>query len=79
MPNNSNTNLQQVYKLRSTKQVIRYYHATAGFPTKSTWLKAIKADFYAMWPMLTATVVMKHYPESHETQKGHMHQDKQEV
>ena len=61
------------------KQVIRYDHASAGFPTKTTWLKAIKAGFYTMWPMLTATAVMKNYPESNETQKGHMHQNKQGV
>ena len=51
MPNHVHTSnkeekVQQVYELPSTKQVIRYYHAAAGFPTKSTWIKAIKAGFY---------------------------------
>ena len=80
-PCNSNTNqmteeVQQVYKLPSIKHVIRYNHVAARFPTKPTWWKAIKAGFYAMCLMLTATTVMKHYPESHETQRGHMHQKK---
>ena len=84
MTNNSDTNqtteeIQQVYQLPNTKQVMRYYHAAAGLPTKSTWLQAIKEGFYAMWPMLTAMAVMKYYQESNETQKGHMHQNKQGV
>jgi hypothetical protein len=60
--------------LPSTERVIRYLHAAAGFPTKSTWLQAIKAGFYATWPMLTTKKVTKHFPESEETQKGHMKQ-----
>ena len=57
--------------------MIRHYDATAGFPTETFWIKAIQAGFYAMWPMLTATVIIKYYPESDETQKGHMHQNKE--
>ena len=83
MPNhmhmyNDGEKVQQVYKLPSTKQVIRYYHSVA-FTTKATRIKAIKAGFYATWPMLTTSSVMKYYPKSHETQKGHMHQTKQGV
>jgi hypothetical protein len=63
-----------VYDLPSTERVIRYLHAAAGFPTKSTWLQAIKAGFCATWPMLTTKNVTKHFPESEETQKGHMKQ-----
>ena len=36
---NNGEKVQQVYKLPSTKQVIRYYHAAAGFPTKATLLR----------------------------------------
>jgi hypothetical protein len=49
-------------------------HAAAGFPTKSTWLKAIKLGFFAMWPMINVKNVTKHFPESEETQKGQMRQ-----
>jgi hypothetical protein len=65
-----------VYDLPST---IRYLHAAAGFPTKSTWLQAINAGFYATWPMLTTKNVSKHFPESEETQKGHMKQVRSSV
>ena len=69
--------LHNVYKFPSTKQVIWYYHATVGLPTKTTWLKAIKAGFYITWPMPTATAVKKYFPASDETQQVHMCQNKQ--
>ena len=33
--------LHNVYEIPSIKQAVRYLHAAAGFPVKSTWLKAI--------------------------------------
>eukprot|EP00804_Cyclotella_cryptica_P007374 CCRYP_002593-RA/>CCRYP_002593-RA protein AED:0.37 eAED:0.37 QI:0/-1/0/1/-1/1/1/0/316 len=62
-----------VYELPNTEQVITWYHASAGYPTKTTWLKAIKKGFYATWPLLTPKAVPRHFPESNETSKGHMH------
>jgi hypothetical protein len=56
--------------------MVRYYHAAAGFPTKLTWIAAIKNKQYASWPGLTAEAVQKHFPESEETQKGHMKKQK---
>ena len=61
------------------KQSIRYLHATAGFPVESKWIKSIKAGNYVTWPELTAEAVHKHFPESDETQKGHMKQQHQNV
>ena len=54
------------------EQVVAWYHAAAGYPTKPTWIKAIKSGFYTTWPLLTAKAVRKHYPETVETPKGHM-------
>ena len=68
-----------VYKLPSTKEVNRYLHACAGFPSKTTWIKAIRAGNYATWPHLTTTAVNKHFPESNETQQGHMRSIKQGI
>ena len=68
-----------VHDLPSTQRVICYLHAAAGFPTKDTWIKAIKANFFSSWPMLTEKAVRKHFPESEETQKGHMKQKRQGV
>ena len=58
--------------LPSIPHTIRYLHATAGFPVKETWLNAIKAGNYVTWPGVTTTAVRKHFPESDETQQGHM-------
>jgi hypothetical protein len=61
-----------VYSLPSITRVIKYLHAEAGFPTKETWLKAIACGNYASWPGVTTIKVKKYFPESVETQKGHM-------
>jgi predicted aspartyl protease len=61
--------VNSVYELPNTEQVVAWYHAAAGYPTKATWLKAIEAGFYATWPMLTAKAVRKHFPEHDETHK----------
>ena len=68
-----------MYNLPSTKQIVRYLHACAGFPTKTTWLKAIRARSYNTWPHLSAKNVQKHFPESDETQQGHMRSIKQGI
>jgi hypothetical protein len=39
--------INSVYELPNTEQVIAWYHAAAGYPTKATWIKAIYAGFYA--------------------------------
>ena len=71
--------MHNVYELPSTKEAIGYMHACTGFPTKTTWLKAIWAGNYATWPNLTAKAVTKHFPESDETQQGYMRSIKQDI
>ncbi len=68
-----------VYTLPSMPQTIRYLHAAAGFPTKDSWIKAIKNGNYSTWPGVTAEAVNRHFPESIETQKGHMKKQRQNV
>ena len=63
--------LHNVYELKTQPELIRCLHAAAGYPTKSTWVKAIKNNQYASWPGLTMDAVTKHFPESDETHKGH--------
>ena len=64
--------VNNVYELPSTKEVIRYLHSYAVFPTKSTCLKAIQKRSYAAWPHLTLEAATKHFPESNEVAHGHM-------
>ena len=66
-----------VYDLPSIEAVIRYLHASLGFPTKNTLLRAIKHGNLSSFPGLTASAVTKYFPKSDETQKGHMRQSQQ--
>ncbi len=63
--------ISNVYELKTQHELVRYLHACAGFPTKPSWIKAIKNRQYASWPGLTVNTVAKHFPESEETWKGH--------
>jgi hypothetical protein len=68
-----------VYKLPSTKEVIRFGHATLGFPMKASLLDAIRHKNLVTFPGMTANNVNKFFPESDKTQKGHMKQSRQGV
>ena len=50
---------------------MRYYHAAAGFPTKPTWLAAIKKGHYKSWPGLNRKEAAKYFPESKDMWRGH--------
>ena len=71
--------LNNVFDLPSTEQTIKYLHACAGFPTKRTWIKAIKKGNFVGWPLLTVENVNRYFPESDETVKGHMNHQRQGV
>jgi hypothetical protein len=43
-----------IYELPSIEQTIRYLHASAGFPTKTTWLAAIQHRNYDTWPLVSS-------------------------
>ena len=74
LPNRPSTSkaVHNIYELKTKTEVVCYYHAVAGFLTKSTWLRAIKADNFVSWSGLTVDAARKNFPESEETQKGHM-------
>jgi hypothetical protein len=71
--------INDVYELLSIEQTIRYLHAAAGHPTKHSWLKAIARGNYNSWPLVNIRNVRKHFPESEETQQGHMRGARQGV
>ena len=70
-PPPTTSHINNVYELRAQPQLIRYYHAAAGFPTMRTWLKAIANGHYQSWLGLTEAAVQRHFPDSIETIKGH--------
>ncbi len=71
--------VHNVYKLPSIKQTVRYLHTAAGHPTEDTWLKAIRKGNYNSWPLIDTRKVQKYFPESEETQFGHMRGQRQGV
>jgi hypothetical protein len=55
------------FDLPDNCQTLTYYHAAAGFPTKETFLSAVRAGNFATWPGLTTTLVSKYFPDLEET------------
>ena len=68
-----------IYELPLMKEMIQFQHAALGFPTKATLLHAICHKNLVTFPGMTSDNVNKFFPESNETQKGHMKQTKQGV
>ena len=68
--------VSSAYNLPSVEALVRYLHAAAGFPVKSTWLTAITDRNYDTWPGLTLKNANKYFPESKETLKGHIVQSR---
>ncbi|KAL7504188.1 hypothetical protein ACHAXN_001875 [Cyclotella atomus] len=68
-----------VYDLPSIEQAIKWMNAVCGYPVKSTWLKAVKAGNFVGWPLLTEKNISKYYPETDETPKGHMNQQRKNI
>ena len=64
-------NFLNAYDKKTRPELVSFYHAAAGFPTKPTWLAAIENSHYASWMGLNYSSVAKHFPESEETWKNH--------
>lgn len=71
--------LNNMYRLTMTSSVILYLHTVAFFPVKSTWLKAIKNNFYTTWPFLTYKAVNKYLPASTVTSRAHTRQEQENL
>ena len=52
------------YDLPSLEALAKYMYAAAGFPVKSTWLRAIKKGNFATWPRLTYSNAANYCPQS---------------
>ena len=68
--------IHNVYELKTQPELVRYPYACAGFPTKPSWIRAIKNKQYASWPGLTVKAVAKYFPKSNETIKTHRQKTK---
>ena len=64
--------LNFIFDLPSAHKTFLWYHASAGFPTKATFIDAIRNDNYSTWPKLTVTLINRYFLDSDETIKGHL-------
>ena len=67
------------YDLPSVKALICYFHASAGYPVRSTWLKAISAGNYSSWTGLTLANATNYCPSATATIMGHLAHKRQGV
>ena len=72
-------NANNVFELANKHNIIAYYHAAAGHPTKSTWLVTVSKGFFNTWLLLTEHAVNKHFLKLAEMVKGHMRQQQQRL
>ena len=68
-----------LYSLPSILQRIAYLHACLGFPTKAAMLDAAGAGRLTGIPFATVKNIREHYPETVETPKGHLDQQRHGV
>ena len=65
------------YDIPRVAALISYFHAAAGYPVRSTWLKSISAGNYSSWPGLTISNATKYCPYADATIMGHLVQKRQ--
>ena len=68
----TNESINAIFDLKSACQTFLWHHASAGFPVKESFVKAVRNGNYATWPKLTVTLINKHMPDSDKTTKGHL-------
>ncbi len=62
--------LHNVYELPSIEPTIGYLHGAASFPTKTSWLKAIRKGNYLSWPLINVKKRYKVLPRIRGNSKG---------
>ena len=65
-----------IYECKNITKLIKFYHATLGYPAISTWRKAIKFGYFQGWPGLTSNRVHQFIKVCDKTEKGHMDQQR---
>ena len=67
-----------IHKKKTHTDLVKYLHAAAFSPVKSTFQKAIQNNHFKSWPGLTPTI-LKHLPTSVNTVQGHIRQEQQNL
>lgn len=61
------------YRQRTKSKFLQYLHGCAIGTPKSTLIKAIKKNWFVLWPDFTADDVHRHLPDFPQTAMGHLH------
>jgi hypothetical protein len=64
------TTISVIFNLLSSCKTFFWYHASAGFPPKETFIDAVRNGNYATWPNLTMTLINQYYPDLDELHHG---------
>jgi len=69
---NSLETINVIFELPSARETFLWYHASAEFLTKATFIDTVRNGNYSTWPKLTVTLINRYFPDSDETIKGHL-------
>ena len=68
-----------ITKLHPVSDLIKFLHAAAFSPAKSTWIAAVEKGFFSTWPGLTKTAINRFLPPSIHTAMGHLDQERKNL
>jgi hypothetical protein len=74
-----NKTLNVIFDLPSARETFLWYHASAGFPTKATFINTVHNGNYFTWPKLAVTLIYRYFPDSDKTIKGHLKSQRQGI
>ena len=67
-----NASINALYQCRNKEELIKYYHASLCYHTKTTLIAAAKAGYLRGFPALTAEAIGKFIKIDEATEAGHM-------
>ena len=68
-----------VYELKTKKDIITYLHKSVFSPVPSTYIDAINSGLFTTWPGLTEELVYKHIDKYTATTKVHLQQIRKNI
>ena len=63
-----------IKKETSVNDLINFLHAAAFSPSKSTWIEAVRRNYFVTWPGVTVKAIQKYLSPSRAPAKGHLDQ-----
>jgi len=75
----SHKTINVIFDLPSAHDTFLWYYASAGFPTKATFIDAVRNGNYSTWPKLTGTLINCFFSDLDKTIKGHLKGQRQGI